>query len=118
MSSSSGGGTGRSFKTGFSDEEVTSFLQKGATLSRDSEDIVKPKEKARMTKTVNKKSTWKKMAGVGSDKMETTVSGFMGKFSSMGAEELDRLTTSFLQRQQNIKQRVAQPGRSGFLIQR
>jgi len=122
MSSSSGGRRSSSIvKQGFSDAEVTSFLQGGNTLSRDSKvDIssVKPKLKTNVIKTTENSSRIKKAFGMGRSGYTTRETGFMDKFSGMGAEELDRLTNSFLQRQQNIKQRVAQPGRSGFLIQR
>tara|TARA_R110000782_G_scaffold256878_1_gene346102 strand:- start:3247 stop:3615 length:369 start_codon:yes stop_codon:yes gene_type:complete len=122
MSSSSGGRRSHSTtKSGFSESDVQNFLKGGNTLSRDTKESIssiKPNMQHNVIKTTENSSGIKKFFGMGEGGNTTTESGFMGKFSGMGQEELDRLTNSFLQRQSNIKQRVAQPGRSGFLIQR
>lgn len=119
MSSSSAKKTTRT-TSGFSGRDVKTFLNQGNTQSANSGkgDIgnLKPDLKHRSVITKDNTSGFRGMFGISDGTGSTTTTGgFLGKFSSLGQEDIDRLTTSFLQRQTNIKQRSAQPGRSAFL---
>jgi len=105
------GAVKRSTKKGFSEEDVNLFLRRGANLAS--------RQKAPGQESISEYSPREKtsrIAKIGGK--EVSRFGFKGKFSDMSQEQLAGLATSFKQREQNIAQRRAQPGRSSLFMGR
>ena len=109
---------------GFSEADVNLFLKRGSALASrragaQSIGTVKPGEKT-FTETTQKVTAGAgaEFFGASKDQRVESTSGFMGKFSTMSKEQIESLASTFKQREQNIAQRRAQPGRSSLFMGR
>lgn len=124
---SSSRSTATQTQRGFSTQDVNTFLRRGGQLaSQRITDIeaLRPAERARTTATTTTTTQAGSLARLfgaerGGTTTTTAVTGFRGEFAQgITTEKLDELTNSFLQRQRQISQRRAQPGRSALFSAR
>lgn len=115
MSESSSTSQRTTTRTGFSAKDVSNFLSQGNTMvSRGTIGMKKPTEQ---TRTDTKIVTNRKALFGGRERTESNSStGFLGAFSDISADELDRIQNVFNQRAKSIAERRSTPGRSGLFF--
>lgn len=107
-------------KKGFDEREIQAFMAAGQNLSALSENanirINAPEMKTKTTTTKRDFSdSWFSSA---KSTKTVTESGFLGQMSNLTQEDVNALTTSYLQRYSEIKRRRGQFGRAGLSLAR
>lgn len=117
MSSSSSGKVTQTVTKGFAARDVSNFLKSGGQLASQGArkkkiTDFKPDEKTRIRDVTESRDFLGIKTTGGSD----ITSGFLGQFSNISAEELDKITDTFIQRQKQVRSRRAQGGRSDVFL--
>jgi len=119
------GQVGSRSETGFDTLEVSKFMQAGQTLTTVPDGVGgftlnKPQLKERKIEITKTKtgSTFDMFFNTNGVDTTETVTGFGGDFSSLNQDQIDALTTSYLQRYNEIKRRRGQFGTAGLSLAR
>ena len=126
MSSASFSSSTRVQRTkGFSQQEVQNFMNAGNVqgVGKQGSFLInrsfKPQQRERVvTTTENFAGGIARLFGASNSGVQQRASGFMGQFSSLSQEDIDKATETFMQRRKQIQQRAGTFGRAGLLLSR